>query len=76
MVKDPKTGEILRTDHMIKEVLEARLKGDREARGQTLEHTPNPKAKQRKKASSVVEAIRLDDTIVQEYEEILAKVRN
>ncbi|EMD92546.1 hypothetical protein COCC4DRAFT_162840 [Bipolaris maydis ATCC 48331] len=34
MCKDPKTGEIFRADHLVEEVLEARLKGDKEARGQ------------------------------------------
>ena len=32
MVKDTKSGEIYRADHMIENVLEARLKGDEEAR--------------------------------------------
>ena len=35
MCKDPKTGEIFRADHLVEEVLEARLKGDKEARGQS-----------------------------------------
>ncbi|GME82743.1 unnamed protein product [[Candida] boidinii] len=33
MCRDLKTGEIFRADHLIEEVLEARLKGDKEARG-------------------------------------------
>jgi hypothetical protein len=33
MCKDPKTGEIFRADHLVEEVLEARLKGDKQARG-------------------------------------------
>ena len=37
MCKDPKTGEIFRADHLVEEVLEARLKGDKEARGQKVE---------------------------------------
>ena len=36
MCKDPKTGEIFRADHLVEEVLEARLKGDKEARGQKV----------------------------------------
>ena len=55
MCKDPKTGEILRADHLVEEVLESRLKGDKEARGQRVE---------------------VDDSVVQEYEEILAKIDN
>ena len=33
MVKDAKTGDVLRADHLVKGVLETRLAGDREARG-------------------------------------------
>jgi glycyl-tRNA synthetase len=74
MVKDPTNGEMLRADHLVEDALEMRLKGNKEARGQTLEQKDGQKAKQRKKGSGVVEAIRLEDAVVQEYEEILAKV--
>ena len=37
MCKDPKTGEIFRADHLVEEVLEARLKGNKEARGEKVE---------------------------------------
>jgi glycyl-tRNA synthetase len=74
MVKDPTNGEMLRADHLVEDALEMRLKGNIEARGQTLEQKDGQKAKQRKKGSGVVEAIRLEDAVVQEYEEILAKV--
>ena len=33
MSKDARTGESFRTDHTVKEILEARLKGDKEAKG-------------------------------------------
>jgi len=33
MVKDSKTGDVLRADHLVKNVLEARLVGNLEARG-------------------------------------------
>ena len=74
MVKDPTSGDILRADHLVEEVLEMRLKGNKEARGQTLQQKDDQKAKQRKKRSGAAEAIRLDDAVVQVYEEILAKV--
>lgn len=74
MVKDPKSGEILRADHLVEEVLVMRLKGNKEARGQTLKHKDDQKAKQKKQGSGAVEAIKLDDVVVQEYEEILAQV--
>ena len=74
MVKDPTSGEILRADHLVEEVLEMRLKGNKEARGRILKQKGDQNAKQRKQGSGVVEAIRLEDAVVQEYEEILAKV--
>ena len=37
MCKDPKNGEIIRADHFVEEILEGRLKGDKEARGQKVE---------------------------------------
>ena len=51
MVKDAKTGEIFRTDHLVEAVLEARLKGDREARGQAAvpEAADDDKKKKKKR---------------------------
>lgn len=76
MCKDPKNGEILRADHFVEAVLEARLKGDKEARGQKVEdkEEEDPKKKKKKKAKS--EAIKLEDAVVQEYEEVLARIDN
>ena len=75
MCKDPKTGEILRADHLVEEVLESRLKGDKEARGQKVEVNEEKEAKKKKKAKDT-KAVKLDDSVVQEYEEILAKIDN
>ena len=36
MCKDPKSGEIFRADHIIEQVLEARLNANKNARGQTI----------------------------------------
>jgi glycyl-tRNA synthetase len=84
MCKDPKTGEIFRADHLVEEVLEARLKGDKEARGlytakveetaEDLENVAEKKAKRKAKVKDI-KSIKLDDAVVKEYEEILAKVR-
>ncbi|KAI0440439.1 glycyl-tRNA synthetase [Xylaria telfairii] len=75
MCKDPKNGEIFRADHFIEEILEGRLKGDKEARGLTAEvKEEDPKKKRKSKGASVV--FRLDDAVVQEYEEVLAKIDN
>ncbi|KAH6636190.1 hypothetical protein F5144DRAFT_591421 [Chaetomium tenue] len=102
MCKDPKNGEILRADHFVEDVLESRLKGDKEARGQKVEEKVEEKAdgpkkseaalaqvgdgqkteekaedpKRKKKKAKGQEAIKLDDAVVQEYEEVLAKIDN
>ncbi|PSS10706.1 hypothetical protein M430DRAFT_22053 [Amorphotheca resinae ATCC 22711] len=75
MCKDPKNGEILRADHFVEEVLEARLKGDKEARGVKIEEKEeDPKKKKRKVKATT--AVKLDDAVVKEYEEVLAKIDN
>ncbi|CAD6594421.1 MAG: Glycine--tRNA ligase 1, mitochondrial [Alectoria sarmentosa] len=75
MCKDPKTGEIFRADHLVEEVLESRLKSDKEARGQKVEVDEEKEAKKKRKIKDT-KAIKLDDAVVQEYEEILAKIDN
>ena len=75
MCKDPKTGEIFRADHLVEEVLEARLKGDKEARGQKVVVDEEKEAKKKKKAKEA-KAIKLDDALVKEYEETLAQIDN
>ena len=72
MCKDPKNGEILRADHFVEAVLDARLKGDKEARGVKVEEMEDPKKKKKKVKNT--EAVKLDDVVVKEYEEILARV--
>jgi glycyl-tRNA synthetase len=72
MVKDTKTGDVLRADHLVKNVLEARLAGDREARG--LEAAPQVEDKKRKKKAAKAAPVKLEDPAVQEYETILAQV--
>ena len=75
MVKDPKSGEIFRADHLVEEVLESRLKGDKEARGQKVEDKEEDPKKKKKKVKNIA-AVKLDDAVVQEYEETLAKIDN
>ncbi|KAG5287024.1 glycyl-tRNA synthetase [Histoplasma ohiense] len=75
MCKDPKTGEIFRADHLVEEVLESRLKGDKEARGQKVEVDEEKDAKRKRKPKET-KAVKLDDALVAEYEEILAKIDN
>lgn len=74
MVKDTKTGDVLRADHLVKNVLEARLAGNSEARGIAVA-PQDEKDKKKKKKSAKAAAIALDDAIVKEYETILAQVR-
>ncbi|QLG70262.1 hypothetical protein HG535_0A02000 [Zygotorulaspora mrakii] len=78
MCRDFNTGEIFRADHLVEEVLEARLKGDKEARG--LLEDANASAqednnkKKRKNKVKQIKAVKLEDDVVKEYEEILAKI--
>lgn len=72
MVKDTQTGDVLRADHLVKNVLEARLAGDKEARG--LVAAPPTDDKKKKKKGTKLTAIKLEDEVVQQYETILAQV--
>lgn len=76
MVKDAKTGEIFRADHLVEAVIEARLKGDKEARGvkddPVTEEDADKKKKKKKSVKSA--AVKLDDQVVAEYESMLAQV--
>ena len=77
MVKDVKTGDVLRADHLVKNVLEARLAGDKEARGmatQPQEDDKDKKQKKRKDKAPKAAAVQLADEVVAEYERILAQV--
>ncbi|KAL6706688.1 Glycine--tRNA ligase 1, mitochondrial [Coniothyrium glycines] len=75
MCKDPKTGEIFRADHLVEEVLEARLKGNKQARGEKIEAEEEDPKKKKKKVKNIA-AVKLDDAVVQDYEEVLAKIDN
>lgn len=75
MCKDLKTGEIFRADHLVEEVLEARLKGDKQARGQATEvEEEDEDKKKRKKKVKEIKAVKLPDSEVAEYENILAQI--
>ena len=73
MVKDKGTGDILRADHLVKGVLQARLVGDKEARGQAVKPVEED-AKKKRKDKVKAKAVQLADEVVQEYERILAQV--
>jgi glycyl-tRNA synthetase len=75
MVKDVKTGDVLRADHLVKGVLEARLAGDKEARGQAALPKDDEKGIKKKKKNAVkTAAVQLPDDVVKEYESHLAQV--
>jgi glycyl-tRNA synthetase len=77
MCKDLKTGEIFRADHLVEEVLEARLKGDRAARGLSTEQALDSESddkKKRKKKVKEIQNVKLDDDVVKEIESILAQI--
>lgn len=75
MCRDLKTGEIFRADHLVEEVLEARLKGDKAARGEKIvEEEESDDKKKRKKKVKEIKNVRLDDATVQEYESVLNQI--
>ena len=77
MVKDTKTGEVLRADHLVKNVLEARLAGNLEARAlgeQPGDAKAAAPSKRKKKDEQKNVPVKLSDEVVSRYEVILAKV--
>jgi glycyl-tRNA synthetase len=76
MVKDTKTGEVLRADHLVKNVIEARLAGDKEARGLAAQpKEEDPKKKKSKKKDIKNAPVELAHELIAEYEKTLAQVR-
>ena len=78
MVKDTKTGDVLRADHLVKGVLEARLAGDKEARGLAAQPPQKEDEKKKRKKAAVKNSpavVQLPDDAVKGYEVILAQVR-
>lgn len=74
MVKDLKTGEVLRADHLVKNVLEARLQGDKEARGEATQPVKEDEKKKKRKDKVKTVYGKISDELVKEYESILAQV--
>ncbi|KAI0316596.1 glycyl-tRNA synthetase [Amylostereum chailletii] len=75
MVKDALSGDVLRADHLVKSVLEARLAGDKEVRG-IAALPPKEDDKKRKKKNVKAAAVQLPDALLAEYEAVLAKLDN
>lgn len=76
MTRDVKTGDIFRADHLIEAVLEARLKGDKEARGLEVTDVPTKEDEKKKKKKVKSTAVKLDDNVIEEYNSILAQIDN
>ncbi|KAI0087188.1 glycyl-tRNA synthetase [Irpex rosettiformis] len=76
MVKDKVTGDVLRADHLVKNVLQARLALDKEARGFAAEPVVEDPKQKKKKDKTKVKAVKLEDATVAEYEKILAQLDN
>lgn len=78
MCKDPQSGDIFRADHFVEDILEQRLNGDKEARGQKVEEeaVAEDDKKKKKKTKGKAEAVKLDDAVVEEYKSILAQIDN
>ncbi|KAI9511962.1 glycyl-tRNA synthetase [Russula earlei] len=78
MVKDTKTGDVVRADHLVKGVLEARLAGDKEARGLVAQPQKDDEKKKNKRAAKAATAAAqlLSDDAARGYEAILAQLDN
>ncbi len=77
MCKDIEKGDYLRADHLIERVLDGRLKGDQAARVHAIderEDVSEANAKEKKPKVKAIGAVKLNDTTVKRYEEILARV--
>jgi glycyl-tRNA synthetase len=75
MVKDAKTGDVLRADHLVKNVLQARIDGDRAARGLAAHPPAEDDKKRKKKKDAKAAPVQLSEEVVAEYERVLAQVR-
>ena len=73
MCKDKQTGEIFRADHLVEQVLEDRLKNDKEARGTVVEVTDTDLKKKKLKIKKKG-PVKLDDEKVLLYGKYLAQV--
>ncbi|KAK0547836.1 Glycine--tRNA ligase 1, mitochondrial [Tilletia horrida] len=84
MCKDTKNGEIFRADHLVEGVLEARIQGHNMALAQessaassvtAADATTEKDDKKRKKKVKAV-AVKLDQSVLDEYNHVLAQIDN
>lgn len=82
MTKDSVTNDLpLRADHVVEAALNARLQGDKQARGIAKQEEKIGDVKKSKKklndaANASTANVKLDDSVISEYENILAQVDN
>ena len=74
MCKDKASGEIFRADHLVEQVLEDRLKSDKEARGQAI-GPDDPNSNKKKLKIKKKAPVKLPDEKVARYDRYLAQVR-
>jgi glycyl-tRNA synthetase len=74
MCKDKASGEIFRADHLVQQVLEDRLKRDKEAREQTLV-AEDPNSNMNKLKTKRKAPVKLPDEKVALYDRYIAQVR-
>ncbi|KAG6177253.1 hypothetical protein E4U48_000043 [Claviceps purpurea] len=72
MCKDPVNGEIMRADHFVELILETRLDADKVARGLKVEKKDDKKKRKETKMPPVM----LEESVVKEYQEVLARIDN
>ncbi|KAG6035684.1 hypothetical protein E4U19_004381 [Claviceps sp. Clav32 group G5] len=72
MCKDPKNGEIMRADHFVELMLETRLDADKVARGLKVEKKDDKKKRKDTKMAPTM----LEESVVKEYQEVLARIDN
>ncbi|KAF9017080.1 glycine-tRNA ligase [Hymenopellis radicata] len=75
MVKDTKTGDILRADHLVKNVLAQRLADDEELRTGAGKPVDAAAAKKKKKDKTPPK-VQLEPAVAKEYNNILAQLDN
>lgn len=73
MCKDKQSGEIFRADHLVEQVLEDRLKGDKEARGEATK-AEDPNSTKKKLKIKKKPPVKLADAKVELYNKYLAQV--
>lgn len=76
MVRDTVTADIFRADHLVEAVIESRLEGHKKAIGQA--NAPAAAvakdAKKKKAPKGAAPVVKLDDSEIKQYDEILATV--